>query len=293
MAGGKTCSTYRKGCEGRIDRMPYLPGMPKMSHAIEGWHRPHAPAHPIEYIAGRRRPAADQPGLWKYQTLHRSRGVVALAVFMSIGLHALALLGFNHRAAPSKTAVVDDGPLIQMVMPDLRDDEEKPVESLDSEAMEAPAIAVPMLADVPTIVPVNAFVQPLDFTPALQVDPNSMRMSAIPVNIARGSGQLEKLGKIFDVSQLDRQPQPIFQPAPAFPSDLRSTYLEAEVTLEFIINTRGEVLMPRALSSPHRRLEEAAIAGVLRWKFKPGQRGGRPVNTRTQITIMFRVSEND
>jgi protein TonB len=181
-----------------------------------------------------------------------------------------------------------------MEMPDLRDDEEKPVESLDdSEAMDAPAIAVPMLADVPTIVPVNAFVQPLDFTPALQVDPNSMRMSAIPVNIARGSGQLEKLGKIFDVSQLDRQPQAIFQPAPPFPADMRSTYLEAEVTLEFIINTKGDVLMPRSISGPHRRLEEAAINGVMKWKFKPGQRGGRPVNTRTQITIKFRVMENE
>lgn len=272
--------------------MTYLKGMPKMSHAIEGWTRQPQPAHPIEYLAGRRRAIADQPGLWKYQTLDRSRWVVALSVFMSIGLHVFALLGFNHRPPPPKAVLVDDGPLIQMVMPDLQDDEEKPVESLDdSEAAEAPAIAVPMLADIPTIVPLNSFVQPLDFTPAINVDPNAVRMSAIPVNIARGSGQVEKLGKIFDVSQLDRQPQALFQPAPQFPAELRSTYVEADVTLEFIINTKGEVLMPRAISSPARRFEEAAVSGVLKWKFKPGQRGGRPVNTRTQITIKFRVSE--
>jgi periplasmic protein TonB len=215
-------------------------------------------------------------------------------VFMSIGLHAIALLGFNHRAPPPKAVMVDDGPLIQMVMPDLSDDEEKPVEALDdSEAMEAPAISVPMLADIPTIVPVNAFVQPLDFTPALTVDPNSMRMTAIPVNIARGSSQVEKLGKIFDVSQLDRQPQALFQPAPNFPMELKSEFPETSVTLEFIINTRGEVLMPRAIASRHRRFEEAAITGVLKWKFKPGYKGGRPVNTRTQITITFRVTESD
>ncbi len=272
--------------------MPYLQGMPKMSHAIEGWPRNHTPAHPIDYLpTGRRQVADDKPGMWKYPALKRSREAMALSIFLSIGLHALALLGFNQRAAPPpKAVVVDDGPLIEMVMPDLLDDEEKPVESLDdSEAMDAPAIAVPMLADVPSIVPLNAFVQPLDFTPALQVDPNSMRMSAIPVNIARGSGQMEKLGKIFDVSQLDRQPQAIFQPAPVFPADMRNTFLEAEVTLEFIINTKGDVLMPRAISGPHRRLEEAAINGVQKWKFKAGQRGGRPVNTRTQITIKFRV----
>lgn len=262
-----------------------------MSHAIEGWPQHHVPAHPIEFIAGRRRAVADQPGLWKYQTVHRSRGVVALAIFLSIGLHLLALLGFNQRPAPRKAVVMDDGPLIQIVMPDLKDDEEKPVESLDEgEAMETPAIAVPMLVDIPSIVPVNAFVQPLDFTPAIAVDPNAVRMSAIPVNIARGSGQVEKLGKIFDIAQLDRQPQALFQPAPTFPAELRSTFADADVMLEFIINSKGEVLMPRAISSPHRRFEEAACSGVLKWKFKPGQRGGRPVNTRTQITIKFRVT---
>ncbi len=268
--------------------------MPKMSHAIEGWTRQPQPAHPIEYLAGRRRAIADQPGLWKYQTLDRSRWVVVGAVFLSVGLHVIALLGFNHRPPPKRAAVVDDGPLIQMVMPDLKEDEEEPIESLDDgETNDAPAIAVPMLADIPTIVPVSAFVQPLDFTPAINVDPNAVRMSAIPVNIARGSGQAEKLGKIFDVSQLDRQPQALFQPAPQFPAELRSTYVEADVTLEFIINTKGEVLMPRAISSPARRFEEAAITGVLKWKFKPGQRGGRPVNTRTQITIRFRVTDGE
>jgi periplasmic protein TonB len=232
----------------------------------------------------------DQPGLWKYHSLARSGGIVGLSVFVSAGLHALVLLGFNHRAPPPPAVIVDDGPMIQMVMPDLDDEEEKPVETLDDlEASEAPAIAVPMLVDVPTIVPVDAFVQPLDYTPAVNMDPNAIRMSAIPVNIARGSGQAEKLGKIFNVSQLDRQPQPVFQPAPAFPSDLKTMFDQSEVTLEFIINAKGEVLMPRAIASQHRRFEDAAINGVLKWKFKPGYKGGRPVNTRTQITITFRV----
>lgn len=290
----KGCGAYRKGCEGSRRFMTYIHAMPKMSHAIEGWHPQPQPAHPIEYLAGHRRPSAPPSGLWKYRTNNRSRGVVALSVFLSIGLHALALLGFNTRPPPPKAVVVDDGPLIQMTMPDLEDDEEKPVESLDdSEAMEAPAIAVPMLADIPTIVPVNAFVQPLDFTPQLNMDPDAMRMSAIPVNIARGSAQAEKIGQIFDISQLDRQPQAIFQPAPTFPMDLKNEFPESSVTLEFIISTKGEVLMPRAISSRHRRFEEAAINGVLKWKFKPGQRGGRPVNTRTQITIMFRVTAGE
>jgi protein TonB len=268
-----------------------------MTHAIEGWPQ-ESSLHPTSRSAPARmhRPSGlpEQPGLWKYQGLARSGGMVALSVFVSAGLHALVLLGFNRPAPPPRAVVVDDGPLIQMTMPDLEDDEEKPVETLeDLEASESPAIAVPMLVDVPTIVPVNAFVQPLDLTPALNLDPNAVRMSAIPVNIARGSGSAEKLGKIFDISQLDRQPQPVFQPAPIFPADLKSQYDESQVTMEFIITAKGDVLMPQALASEHRRFEEAAITGLLKWKFKPGSKGGRPVNTRTQITIKFRVLKDD
>jgi protein TonB len=234
-----------------------------------------------------------QPGLWKYERVKRSPLIMVLAVMLSVGAHAFALYGLNFRAPKPKAVAVDEGPLIQMVMPDLKDDEEKPVENLDNEeAMENPGIAVPMLADLPTIVPINAFVQPLDFTPQLPTNIDSIGLSAIPVNIARGSGTAEKLGKIFDVAQLDRQPQAIFQPAPPFPVQLRKDYALANVVLGFIITSKGEVVSPYVISSEVRGFEESALSGVLKWKFRPGMKGGRPVNTRTQITITFRVSED-
>jgi periplasmic protein TonB len=272
--------------------------MPKMSHAIAGW--PHHPTHsrPVtDHSVQKRSPIPntlpDQPGLWRYERVTRSPLVMALAILSSVGLHALALYGFNHRAPPRKVAAVEEV-IIQMVMPDLQDDEEKPVESLDMEdAAESPAISVPMLADIPTIVPVNAFVQPLDFTPTLPTNLDSVHLSAVPVNIARGSASAARLGEIFDVSQLDRQPQAIFQPPPAFPFELRKDYAEAVVVLGFIITTKGEVVNPYVISSEVRRFEEAAITGVLKWKFRPGMRAGRPVNTRTQIAITFRVGDGD
>lgn len=275
--------------------------MPKMSHAIEGWPEHSTLPTSALHHSGRsgikpHRPSGlpDTPGLWKYKRTTRSPLVIGLAILVSAGLHAFVLLGFNHRPPPVRTALVDDGPLIQMTMPDLKEDEEKPVESLnDEEAAEAPAIAVPMLADIPTIVPINAFVQPLDFTPALEVDPSAVRLSAIPVNIARGSGTAEKIGKIFDVSQLDRQPQAIFQPPPVFPTELRREYPECTVVVGFIVTAKGEVMAPYIISAEVRRFETAALTGIQRWKFKPGYRGGRAVNTRTQISIVFRVSAGE
>ncbi|HWA27737.1 MAG TPA: TonB family protein [Lacunisphaera sp.] len=263
--------------------------MPKMSHAIEGWLPGTVPLVPPTPVA-RPLPAAPRLGLWKYRTLRRSRWVVAGAAMVSIGMHAFVLLGFNARKPLPVRARVADEPVIQMVMPDLKEEEVDPVENLNDEApSEAPAIATPLLADIPSIVPVDAFVQPLDFTPALPANLDAVRLSAVPVNVARSGGGAERLGKIFDVTQLDRQPEPTFQPAPIYPPELKSEYRDTTVVMLFIVTSRGEVVAPSAVSSEHRRFEEAATQAILKWKFRPGYKAGKAVNTRTQISIRFKV----
>lgn len=232
-------------------------------------------------------------GLWKYRVARRSRNALVASVLVSASFHALILLGFNRHPPPVKHTVVDDTPMIQMTMPDIKDDEEKPVEELSDQAVEDPGIQVPSLVDLPSIVPVDAFVQPLQFHPDLSQNLDASKLTQIPVNIARGTVSPEKLGKIFDVSQLDRQPQAIVQPAPTFPPDMVKEYSEAEVMMEFIITAKGEVVNPRAIRAENRRFEDAATRGVLRWKFRPGMKAGRPVNTRTQILIKFRVASDD
>ncbi len=236
----------------------------------------------------------ESPNLWKYRTPRQPRGSLITAILISVGLHAFALLGFNRHAPPPKVVHIEDENVIQMTMPDLDEEEEKPVEALsDEQAEETPGINVPMLADIPTIVPVNAFVQPLDFRPTVQTNIDASGLASIPVNIARGGNVAAKLGKIFDVSQLDRQPQAIVQPPPVFPRELTKIYTESVVVLEFIITAKGEVVDPKSISSENRRFEDAAEIGVLKWKFRPGYKAGRPVNTRVRISIKFRVTNQD
>ncbi len=267
--------------------------MPKMTQAIEGWAIVSSPGAaravgPPRLQAARRAP--EPTGLWKYRTLRRSRSATVWAGLFSLSLHALVFLGFNDPVALKKHVVVHDDPVIQMTMPELEKDEVEPVEALGEEQPEeTPSIAVPMLADLPSLIPIDAFVQPLDFTPSLPANLDAARLSYVPVGIARGSSAVEKLGRIFDVSQLDRQPQPIIRPSPIFPQELKKTFTEAAVVLGFIINTKGEVVSPHVISSDNYRFEEAALNGVLKWKFKPGMKAGRAVNTRIEITITFRL----
>lgn len=269
--------------------------MPKMTHVIEGWALGSSPL-----AAGVKRPSSPQTarrppepsGHWHYQGIRRSRADLVFGILFSLSLHAVVFLGFNDPVPPPKHIAVADDPIIQMTMPDLEKDEIDPVEALGEDQPEdTPTISVPMLADLPSIVPVDAFVQQLDFTPALPANLDSVSLAAIPVNIARNSGSAERLGRIFNISELDRQPQPILQQSPVFPPELKKEYQEADVEMGFIINTKGEVLAPYVIKSVNTRFEEAAVRAILKWKFRPGYRGGRPVNTRTQITIKFRVIE--
>lgn len=266
-----------------------------MHHDIEGPIRPVRPAPPAREIAARPEIYAGSrpfPGLWKYPAQRRPPQTFGLAVFISINLHLLIFFGFSVRPEADKPAALEVGPMIQITMPDLKElDEEKPVEDLVSdEAPDDPGVSVPMLADAPTIAPMDAFVQAVELRPPVLTETNAPRLTAVPIKINRGGGA-EKLGKIFNLADLDRAPEAIAQPAPAFPNHLRRETPEATVTVGFIVDAKGGVVAPYVVESSHPGFELAATAGVEKWKFRPGVKGGRKVNARMQVELRFKVVE--
>jgi len=272
--------------------------MTKMSHAIAGRlsHKPlglpvqpgTVDTHSINHWRKVRR--IERMARWT-----RRHGLLLLSMGISLALHGLILFGFNRKAAPVRVAVKEEAALIQMAMPDLKDPEEnKPVEELrDDEAVPDPGIMVPTLVDMPTVVPVDAFVQSLEAPPPAQTDLNAEKLVIIPVRISRSGGvAMDKLGKIFDLSQLDRVPEPLVQIPPVFPPNLKKEYSEATVEVGFVVNSNGEVVAPYLVrSGEHYGFDQAALAGVAKWKFRAGLKGGRKVNALMQVTILFRLKE--
>ena len=234
-------------------------------------------------------PVTSRAGDWHYDGLGRRR-FSWVALLVSAGMHGLLLWGGGPRPAPRPAAVVETERVVQMVMPPLDDDEEKPVEELDS-AEEMPAVEVPRLVDVPTTVSLNSFVQPLEMNVALQTSLDASKLTSIPVRIAAaGSRPGAGLRNLFDISQLDRGPEPIAQPQPIFPANLRNEVSEAEVVVEFIVDTHGQTRDVHAVSSTHTGFDRAAVEGVIRWRFRAGMKDGRKVNTLVRIPIRFTVT---
>ncbi len=86
---------------------------------------------------------------------------------------------------------------------------------------------------------------------------------------------------------VDQQPVPTFQKRPEYPMSLRASGNTGEVIIDFIVDPAGDVRNPIVLKSTHPDFEGPAVEAVLEWKFKPGQKAGRPVATHMQVPIIF------
>lgn len=249
--------------------------------------RPASPARPHR--------AADTTGAWRYEGRRRSRAAWFVAVVLSAGAHAGLLLGLgSHRAKPVAPPAEERIIALRLAIPDLKELEEpEPATNENTEVTTSPAVLVPMQADVPQLVRPSDFVQTLNFASMLeQPDFSQLKVYAVPENM-RGGGKLaEHIRTVFNLADLDRIPEPVFQPAPQFPTALRREARTATVRVEFIVDTEGRVIEPVVLESTHSGFDEAALAGVSRWKFRAGSKGGRHVNTRMRVPIVFKLLDS-
>jgi periplasmic protein TonB len=229
----------------------------------------------------------------RYAGRRNSRALLVGAIVASIGLHAGLLLGLG---PPRKKAAA--GPLkeqtisVRLALPDVKELEEPDPAPVDSDAPPPdPGILVPMQADVPQLAKPSDFVQPLNFASLLeQPDFSKLNVYAVPENIRTSGAKLaERLGKIFNLDDLDRVPEAVLQPAPVFPVAMRREAESATVSVEFIVDTTGRVLDPVVFESTHTGFNDAALAGVSRWKFRAGIRAGKKVNTRMRVPIVFKI----
>lgn len=238
--------------------------------------------------------ATSRAGDWYYHGLPKPGRLSWPAILFSLSVHGLLIWGGGDRPALRPVVVVKDDPIIQMVMPDLDEEEEKPVEELEEQVELDPGVVVPRLVDLPSAVDLkNAFVQPLDMSVSLQTGLDTASLTSIPLKIAPGGPRAGGMKDLFNINQLDRVPEPIVQPPPQFPIQLKKDVDQAEVVVEFIVDSKGDTRDVRVVRSTHPGFEHAAVEGVGKWRFRPGMKTGRKVNTRMMVPIRFTVMPGD
>lgn len=239
-----------------------------------------------------KRRGAGEPGDWKYEHRRETRAMIWLAMFASATLHLIFIGGFNRKAPKASTAVVEET-VIRLELPPMPKEEEPPPEEYAEEVEVDTGVIVPMLADVPTRVAVATdFVQQMQLNVPVDTTNMAADLSRVPVQIAHKPSSAG-LKDLFDLSQLDRVPEPLAQPPPVFPYDLRATVATAEVLVEFVVTSVGTVQYASIVSATHAGFERASLEGVAKWRFRPGVKAGRKVNTRMRVPLRFRVVEEE
>jgi protein TonB len=139
--------------------------------------------------------------------------------------------------------------------------------------------------------------------PQLAAAPQQIPLSA-NLDIAVGSGgALAGFGEVrslitaqsiqdetFDVSELEKKPEPVSQVPPIYPAELRKAKLEGLATLVFILNEEGRVEQARVESSSRPEFDKPALDAIRKWRFRPGLRNGQAVRTFIRQPMRFRVS---
>ncbi|MFT3781537.1 MAG: energy transducer TonB [Nibricoccus sp.] len=99
------------------------------------------------------------------------------------------------------------------------------------------------------------------------------------------SNVINDSGKTLGVT--DRMPSVRKRYNPVYPMSLLSRKISAEVIVEFVVDTDGNVTNPRVVHATQPGFEQSCIDCISKWKFTPGIHNGQPAKSRMQQHFTF------
>jgi TonB family protein len=84
-------------------------------------------------------------------------------------------------------------------------------------------------------------------------------------------------------------PVVISHPEPDYSEEARKAKWQGTVTVSLVVNTAGrpeKITVTKALGLG---LDQKAVEAVQKWRFKPGQKNGKPVPVQATLEIHFRL----
>jgi TonB family protein len=269
---------------------------------------PPRPERPIKFFNPTQWVAAIRKSVTFY-TARRSRkdaiidAVIAIVFLISLGLGVWQWL---HAPAPPESRPVR----IRFETPVVRRERAPALRSEVSSRISAGAGAATDLIREKGKAAIDSLVDPLISgpmgsnssgpvgQPGSAASPNkSMRSNAafLPNYSTGNSGPLQSSGMSSSIaagrsdspeSALDVQQSVVQKIMPVYPIQARNEGVEGEVVLQALIGKDGSVSDVRAVTGPE-VLTGAAIDAVRRWRFKPYQVNGEPVEIETNIRVDF------
>lgn len=212
----------------------------------------------------------------------------AIAISASVAAHVGLLMLSDE---PGKTTAPAQPPatVLEALVFEMPEPEETPVDITDSEPPDAPAaeFAPPMQADLPSIVSVDSFVQPMQ-PPVASGLATDIGMMVVPTTVAIGHGG--NAPKLFEIAELDRIPNRIRTGMLSYPQEFRRSKKEGTVVLLVVIDPTGHVKVDRVLESTHPEFARAATTAAEQSLYESPRKGGAAVSARYTLRVPFRLT---
>ena len=132
-----------------------------------------------------------------------------------------------------------------------------------------------------------------EFTPEL-MQPSLARFDAPDIGVvidASRFGPSPDGQFVFDMADVDQQPQPIVSTEPVYPERPLRLGIEGKVVVKFLVASDGSVQQVEIIEAkPEGLFEEAVLKAVASWRFRPGTIAGKPVSSWWSREIEFELT---
>jgi periplasmic protein TonB len=226
--------------------------------------------------------AANDPGIWERGVYRPSRKSGPVAFLASVGmigaaLAALATLNIVGKHQPASRLAVVEMKELDTTPPPPPEKLVKPVEVPPQAFVPKPMIQLP--SPGPTQVALDLPPPPAPVVQAIAPAPEAPVPSAAPAAPAASSSPVE--GGDLSSQVLSAKP-------PVYPIEARRAREQGTVKLMVLVGPDGRVSdIAVAGSSGSKRLDQAALSAVRRWRWTPQNKNGAPVAVRGYVTIPF------
>lgn len=95
---------------------------------------------------------------------------------------------------------------------------------------------------------------------------------------------------VFTIDEVDQPPRILRKVMPQYPSHAERNNIEGKVVLRFIVDSRGNIVEPEVTESePEGVFDDAAMEAIRKYKFKPAEKAGEPVDCIVIVPMSFRL----
>ncbi len=96
-------------------------------------------------------------------------------------------------------------------------------------------------------------------------------------------------GGVYRIGGGVSDPVPIFRPEPEYSEEARKAKFQGSVLLSIVIGPDGKTRDVKVLRPLGLGLDEKAIEAVLKWRFRPSMKDGKPVAVMANVEVNFRL----